>query len=233
MDRQYIDMHLVTDRYLQDMLSESEKAEFEERLTWDQELIDEVDLAVRLREGLRQAAAEESHVAKESGRGLLAILWSEPRYAAAASFMLAVALSALLFTGPFPSPRLPGGTATSTQLVPLAAVRGPEAQQVKMHASSPTILLIDVSNNYSAYRVTITRAGESNEVVWMQDDLQPTYLQMLAIAIPAGFLQSGNYRVGVEGLKDRVAVVGIMDTGSEVETYEPVAVIPFEAVPEH
>jgi len=49
MDKQYIRTHLVVDRYLQGALSAREVAEFEERLTWDEELLDELDLAEHLR----------------------------------------------------------------------------------------------------------------------------------------------------------------------------------------
>ena len=59
MDKKYIERHGMVDRYLQGTLPESEVAGFEERLTWDQELLDEVELAERLRAGLRGATGED------------------------------------------------------------------------------------------------------------------------------------------------------------------------------
>ena len=99
MDRKYIDMHLVIDRYLQESLAEGEKADFEERLVWDQELIDELDLAERLREGLRMSVADDKYTARHGNLGIaarLSGLWSVPEYAAAASFLLAVTLTAAM-----------------------------------------------------------------------------------------------------------------------------------------
>ncbi len=58
MDRNYMNLHLVVDRYLQGTLQDDEKTEFEERLLWDEELMDELDLAERLREGLRASAEQ-------------------------------------------------------------------------------------------------------------------------------------------------------------------------------
>ena len=67
MDSNYIEQHLLIDRYLQGTLKEGENDAFEERMVWDKDLVDEVDLARQLREGLRAAATAPERVAQPRG----------------------------------------------------------------------------------------------------------------------------------------------------------------------
>ena len=119
MDRNYIETHLLADRYLQGALTESEQAEFEERLTWDQELIDELDIAEHLREGLKQSIATDKYSIGESRAGVFGRLsewFAVPQYAAAASFLVAITLTASVFMSPL-TPDGEGQLGT-TEIVP-------------------------------------------------------------------------------------------------------------------
>lgn len=225
MDRKYIDMHLVVDRYLQGFLSESENAEFEERLVWDQELIDELDLAEHLREGLRESVADEKYAAGHGNRGIvvwLSDVFSTPQYAAAASFLLAVTLTA----GVLLNPLMPGGEyqtnqGTPTEITPLLAVRGDTAQTIHIDHESWTVLLVDVIGDYGVYRVRIRQDESGAEAIWTQNGLKPTYPDALAVGMPGKTLAAGRYILTLEGVRDA-------ETGEK--TYEHIQDIAFIAV---
>lgn len=222
MDRKYIDMHLLIDRYLQGSLAEGENAEFEERLVWDQELIDDVDLAERLREGLRESVADDKYTASHGNYGFVARLsglWSVPQYAAAASFLLAVTLTAGVLLNPFgPDSGFGGNQATPTEIVPLLVVRGDSAQTIFVDENAWTVLLVDVTGNYDAYRVTVRKGESGEEQMWMQDGLTPTYPDALAIGMPGKALAVGRYVLSLEGVRDA-------DAGGK--TYEHIQEIAF------
>jgi hypothetical protein len=222
MDRKYIDMHLLIDRYLQGSLAEGEEAEFEERLVWDQELIDELDLAERLREGLRASVADDKYTASHGNRGIVARLsglWSVPQYAAAASFLLAVTLTAGVLLNPFgPDGDFGGNQPTPTEIVPLLAVRGNTTQTIVVNENAWTVLLVDVTGNYDSYRVTVRKGESGGEPFWMQDALMPTYPDALAVGMPGNALVAGRYVLSLEGVRD---------AGAGEKTYEHIQDIAF------
>lgn len=215
-------MHLLTDRYLQGSLAEAELAEFEERLVWDEELIDELDLAERLREGLRESVADDKYMGSHENIGILARLsglWSVPQYAAAASFLLAVTLTAGVLLPPFMMEEgLQGNQATPTEIVPLLVVRGSTAQTIAVNDSAWTVLLVDVTGAYDSYRVTVRKDGSGGEPFWMQDGLLPTYPDALAVGMPGTALAAGRYVLSLEGVRD---------SGTGEKTYEHVQDIAF------
>jgi hypothetical protein len=226
MDKKYIELHLVVDRYLQGTLSGGEVAEFEERLTWDQELIDELDLAQRLRDGLREAAGEDSYTVAAERAGIgdwLSNLFSAPQYAAAASFVLAVTLTAGVLLNPFGTGRgTDGFQATPTEIVPLVVVRGATASPVVFSAGTQLVLLVDVTGSHASYRVTIRADHPSAPPFWTQADMLPTYLESLAVSMPGGLLEAGPYVLTVEG-------VPTSDDGEKI--YEHIQDISFESAP--
>ncbi len=223
MDRKYIDMHLLTDRYLQGTLAEGEKAEFEERLVWDRELIDELDLAERLREGLQESVADDKYTASHGNFGIVARLsdvLAVPRYAAAASFLLALTLTAGVLLNPF----MPGGgyqanQATPTEIVPLLVVRSATVQTIGVNENAWTVLLVDVTGTYDTYRVTVRKDESGAEPIWMQDELLPTYPDALAVGMPGSALAAGRYVLSLEGVRD---------SATGVKTYEHIQNILFE-----
>lgn len=209
-------MHLVVDRYLSGSLSEAETAEFEERLVWDTELLDEVDLAESLRDGLRRALdrnevstdTRASHIADQVRE-----FFSTPMYAAAASFLVAVGLTSTALLGPMLLTENTDDTRyATTEIVPLFATRSSgEPPAVEISESSWTVLLVDAPPSYAAFRVTVRRQGADEEPVWVKDDLAPTYPDSLAIGMPGELLPSGRYVLALEGWDEGAGYRHIQD----------------------
>ena len=216
-----MDLHLVIDRYLQGTLTEGEIAEFEERLTWDQVVQDELDIAERLRDGLRASVAEERYIDRGTGfMSRLSGLMAVPQYAAAASFVLAVVATTGVFLNPV---TLPGNVAnnqtTPTEIVPLFALRGNTAPPIRVNADAWTVLLVDVASPHESFRVTIRRDGTDVDAIWVQDGLPPTYPESLAIGMPGSLLAAGRFVLSLDGVRI---------TGSGEKMYEHIQNIPFE-----
>jgi len=226
MNKKYMEMHLAVDRYLRGGLSGSEVAEFEERLTWDQELLDELEIAERLRDGLREEAAEPREAVSSLRTRIaewLSNLYYVPQTAAALSFALAVALTAGFLLGPLGAGRIPDGfQATRTEIVPLVAVRGAAAQSVEFDASSQLVLLVDVTGSHDAYRVSVRADRPGASAIWMQDDMRPTHLESLAVGMPGHLLGAGPYVLSVEG---------VSTSGDGGKVYEYIQDIPFVSAP--
>jgi hypothetical protein len=205
MDRQTIHAHGIVERYLQGRLSAGEEAAFEEAYLADPELLEELALAERLRDGLRSASA--SAAAEAPPHRVTPPWWSTPRYALAASVIAAFAVitaGALyvenrgLRLGGVPS-------ATATRLLPLVAVRGGERSNVIASGRDAewTVLLLDPGfADYDSYRATLVRGGAAERVpVHRLDDLMPTYEGLLAFGVPGGLLEEGEYEIILEGKK--------------------------------
>ena len=226
MDQKYIERHLVVDRYLQGTLSGGEVAAFEERLTWDRELIEELDLAERLRESIREVTEEDRSAvaADRSGiRDWLSYLFSVPQYAAAASFALAVALTAGVLLDPFGAGRGTGGfQATPTEIVPLVVLRGGSASPVVFSPETQLVLLVDVTGSHASYRVTVRADRPGASPIWAQDELRPTYLESLAVGMPGDLLEAGPYVLTVEGASASI---------DGEKRYEHIQDISFESAP--
>jgi hypothetical protein len=222
MDRNYIEQHLLVDRYIQGKLEENDKAAFEERLVWDAALVDEVELAERLRVGLKAVSAAKSDIVEKPGFDLVAAvsgLFAVPQFAAAASFLLAVTLTisimSLSFVQSGDQVEMP---ARQTDIVPLFATRGNDVISINVDSGAWIVLLVDVMGDYATYRVTVRRDGPDSDPVWMQDGLEPTYPDSLAVGMPGSALASGRYELTIEG----VLTANAGDT-----IYERVQDIPF------
>jgi hypothetical protein len=223
MDSNYIEQHLLIDRYLRGTLKEGEIDAFEERLVWDQALVDEVDLAMHLREGLQAAATAREYVAEPQGFNLAAMVMgilAVPQYAAAASFLLAITLTAGVLMNPFVDlGGSRGNLASQTEIVPLLTVRSATVQTIHVDQNAWTVLLVDVMGTYTSYRVTVRGDEAGAEAIWVQDGLTLTYPDALAIGMPGDKLDAGRYVLSLEG-------VVVADSGSR--TYEHIQDIPFE-----
>jgi hypothetical protein len=226
MDRNYIEQHLLVDRYIQGRLDGSDLDEFEERLVWDESLVEEVRVAEHLRDGLQQASAARSRVAQAPGFDLVAMLsgiFAVPQFAAAASFLLAVTLTAGVFMSPLVNVGGQAGTpALQTDIVPLFTVRGEDAPEVAVDPDHWTVLLVDVRGDYTAYRATVRKDEPDADPVWTQDGLVPTYPDSLAVGMPGSTLAAGRYLLTIDGVLPA-------DTGAA--TYERIQEIPFETRP--
>ena len=226
MDRNYIEQHLLVDRYIQGRLEGSEQDAFEERLVWDQSLLEDVQLAEYLRDGLKDVSAARANVADSPGFDLVATvagLFAVPQYAAAAAFLLAVTLTIGVLMSPYVDLGGRSGTPElQTDIVPLFATRSEDVMEVTVDLDHWTVLLVDAMGDYPAYRVTVRPDQPGAGPVWMQGDLMPTYPESLAIGMPGSALATGRYVLTIEG-----AVTS--DTGETL--YERVQDIPFVTTP--
>lgn len=226
MDRNYIEQHLLVDRYVQGRLDGSELDAFEERLVWDESLVDEVRLAEHLRDGLQRSSIARARDARSPGFDLVALvsgILTVPGYAAAASFLLAVMLTAGVLMSPLVNIGGQGGTpALGTDIVPLFATRGTAEVEVTVDPDHLTVLLVDVIEDYPAYRATIREDESDAAPIWMQDGLVPTYPDSLAVGMPGSMLDAGRYVLTIEGATPA-------DAGDT--TYKLIQEIPFESRP--
>ncbi len=202
-----MNMHLIVDRYMRETLAEDEKAKFEERLLWDEELVDELDLAERLHEGLQASVKHDDVTTSRAGvLDLLSSVLFVPQYAAAASFLVAMVLTASMFMSPLMSSgERGGGMLATTELVPLLVLRGIDAPTVHVSEDAWTVLLVDVFGSYESYRVTVRKDMADTAPFWEQAKLLPTYPDSLAVGMPGTSLAPGRYILSVEGARDTQA----------------------------
>lgn len=223
MDRSYIDMHLLVDRYVQGSLVGRELEEFEERLVWDQALVDETKLAEILREGLKQSASDDQYSITRGGSrvsGWFSELISVPTYAAAASFILATVATTGLLLGPLsPDQDISIANSLPIEIVPLVTTRSESLPSVTIDENTRTVLLIDVLGTYDTYRVSFFGDEPDVDTLFKQDGLKPTYLGTLAIGLPGDLSTPGRYLLRVEG--------AVLAQSGDV-TYENVQDIRFE-----
>src|SRR5688500_2107943 len=98
MDRQYIRDHNVIERYMARSLTAEEEQDFEEAYLGDSEIIDELEAAQRLRDGVKELDGA-GHLERMRPRPQWQRMLASPGYAAAASVLLVVSLvfSTLLY----------------------------------------------------------------------------------------------------------------------------------------
>lgn len=213
MDREYIKDHQVVERYLQGRLTAEERVAFEELFLSSNELLDELEAAERLQQGLRDLAIIDQAGVTESQPVARRSLFHSPAYAMAASFLLVVTLgiSGVLYQrlGELSVTSPVAGT-IPTQIVPLIAVRSaPGGDPVNVlqltHEAQNFVLMVDPGfTEYSHYRTTVLRMDEQGTQtrVWQLDGMRPGYEDMLAVSLPAAILIPGDYEVEVEGWQD-------------------------------
>ena len=186
MDRNYIDRYLVVDRFLSGDLTDSEVADFEERLVWDRELIDEVDLAASLREGMRASADAAASAAPAPQPGRPPVFG---RMAIAASFAAGILATSLFFNQAL----IPVSTdLASTQVVPLELLRSTDMQQIAVDPNGVTVLMVAVGDVSGEFAVELFSEGDSR-AIWSQSGLTVGYLASLAVGVPGELLQPDNY----------------------------------------
>jgi hypothetical protein len=203
MDRQYIRDHQVIERYLSGALTADEEQAFEEAYLGDQELLDQVQAAERLREGITELdSAGGLERLRPSGRWRQ--WFASPQYAAAASVLLAVSVgfSAMLLREVTELRRDNfAQTSPSTRLVRLEALRGGDAPEISAPAPDElTVLQLDSGVvAYDTYRGTLTRrAGDRSETVWSRADLVASDDTIL-ISVAGRTLPPGDYEARLEG----------------------------------
>jgi len=198
MDRQYIRDHSVIERYLSGTLTADEEQAFEEAYLGDSELLNELEAAERLRDGIKRIGPG----GLEHSRPRWQQTFGSPRYAMAASVLLAVSLgfSTMMYRDN-QRLRASGGSESSriTQIIAVDTVRGTNAMTIPAPAQDEwTVLQFDVVA-YDTYRGVLTRRdGDRSETLWSRSDLQPRSDGTILIG-PGRPLQPGSYEVQIDG----------------------------------
>ncbi len=190
MDRQYISDHNVIERYLAGQLSGAEEQAFEEAYLEDAGLLDELQAAERLRDGIRKQSR-----------------WSpilrSPYYAAAASALLAISL---VFSGELyrenAALRERGFLANSTKTtsIPLVSLRGSAETYTVPPSDDWVVFQLDAGiTTYDSYRAVLERRdGATWAEIWRRADLEPTR-EEIWIGLAGRELTPGDYEVRLDG----------------------------------
>jgi hypothetical protein len=205
MDWQQIQSSELVERYLQGRLSPAEEQAFEEAYLADPRLLEEVQLAERLRGGLRDWAAAE-HSPRPVARPRWVALVSSPRYGIAASFAAAVGLVAAgaLYVGNerLQAPEAGFSAARHARVLPLMSVRGAGAVNAIAAPSADewTVLLLDTGfADYDVFGAALLRAGSDEELLRL--DGMAASDGMVAFGVPASALPPGRYEIRLEGAR--------------------------------
>ena len=224
MDKKYLNDKLLVERYLQDRLSDEEAESFEGKFLSSDELLDELEAAERLRQGLHDISALEYVHSNKWLPSNIVSLFHSPRYAMAATLMLLISMgvsSALLQRNAGLTE--PGSNgALATEIFPLISVRGATdgEQNILPLGDVPKqfVMMLDPGfEPYSHYRATVYRLNPGREParLWQVDRMLPGYEDMLALSIPSSMLSSGDFEIQIEGWRDEWPVdhaFGQLDT---------------------
>lgn len=213
----------LIERYLQGKLAPDEQAAFEEAYLSDPALLEQVELAERLQQGMVDLDRAEG--IRRRGMASWTTWLSSPRYAAAASLLLVVSLvfSVAVYRENLSLRGTAGSLVSSPQarLEPLLSVRGAGGNSIEAPAADElVVLLIDPGFfDYESFEVTVARLlPDSFEVVWEAEGLEPGYQDYLAVTVPGDRLLPGDYEVTVAGID----ALGAMEIVSRVPmTVEP------------
>jgi len=210
MDKKYIIENLLIERYLEDTLSIEEREAFEEQFLSSAELLDELEAAERLGQGLHDVTAlENAHVAKKAPKTVS--LLQSPYYAVAASFLLLISLgvSSSLLQKNATLSEMDSGWAVPSEIIPLVSVRGVAGSELNTlslgDAPKRFVMMLDPGfEPYSHYRATVYRLDPAEEpaVLWQIDRMLPGYEDMLALGMPSSVLSPGDFEIQLEGWQD-------------------------------
>lgn len=205
MNREYIRDHQVIERYLRGALTPDEERGFEELYLGDPEILEELESAERLRQGLK-ALENTGGLERPRPKGLWLRAFSSPQYAVAASVLLAVTLA---FSGALYRQNLSlreqsfaWGSAT-TRVVPIVSLRGAPYAISAPAEDELTVLSLDSGAvAYDLYRAVLERRGSAGpEEIWSRADLVPTPDGTILVGSGRA-LGPGEYEVLLEGRMD-------------------------------
>ena len=213
MDREHMKNNQLIEQYLQGGLSAEDQATFEEEFLSSQHLLDELEAAEKLQQGLQDLAALDKTRAPEKQPPWIMSMFHSPQYAMAASFLLVVSLgvSGVLLQGDGRTrgPDLQVG-ALPTQITPLISVRGASNGQsintLQLSGNKQNfVLMLDPGFfAHSHYRTSVYRMGPADALtrIWQVDEMLPGYEDMLALSLPGSILEPGSFEVRIEGWRD-------------------------------
>jgi hypothetical protein len=211
MDEKYINEKMLVEHYLEGKLTAEQVASFEEQFLSSDELLNELEAAERLGQGLQDVSAlENAHVTKKPASNVVS-LFQSPRYAMAASFMLLVSLgvSSVLLQKNAHLSEFDSDQAVPTEIIPLVSVRGVAGSDLNTlslgDAPKQFVLMIDPGfESYSHYRTTVYRLDPAKQpaMLWQVDEMLPGYEEMLALSVPSSVFSPGDYEIRLEGWLD-------------------------------
>ena len=202
MEIDYIKAHMVIERYVQGKLGDDEEAAFEERLAWDMEMQEEVELAETMRSWLQASAKERKYSIPDQkrSRGWAQRLLLQPGYAAAASFVLGILITFSAMQNLSGNTEFGRDSSAPSVVLPLVVTRSAsnDPQEIPVSPGAVTLLLVDVPYLDRQYSVTVRDSG--NEVVWQQGGLTAGYLDAVAVGVPGGAVPPGDYMLFIESI---------------------------------
>ena len=211
MDEKHINENMLVEHYLEGKLTAEQAASFEEQFLSSDELLNELEAAERLGQGMQDISAlENAHVTKKPTSSVVS-LFKSPRYAMAASFMLLVSLgvSSVLLQKNAHLSKFDSNQAIPTEIIPLVSVRGAAGNELNSlplgDAPKQFVLMLDPGfEPYSHYRATVYQLNTANEpaMLWQVDEMLPGYEDMLALSVPSSILNPGDYEIQLEGWLD-------------------------------
>lgn len=239
MDEKRINDTLPIERYLQGDMSDDEAASFEELFLSSDQLLDELETAERLQQGMKDVVALEK--ANESARqqrtgglglvGNVVSIFQSPRYAMAASFMLVVSLvvSGFLVRQNIQLGEMSQGLAVPAEIMPLVTVRGATGSEPVNtlqlgDTAQQFILMLDPGyETYSHFRATVFSLDSAAQPVQLLqvDNMTPGFEDMLALSLPGSVLRPGDFEIRVEGWRD---------AWPASHAFESISTIPFTCV---
>ena len=211
MDETHTKEDMLVERYLEGKLTAEQAASFEEQFLSSDELLNELEAAERLGQGLHDVSAlENAHVTKKPASNVVS-LFRSPHYAMAASFMLLVSLgvSSVLLQKNAHLSEFDSNRAVPTEIIPLVSVRGAAGNELNTlplgDAPRQFVMMIDPGfEPYSHYRATVYQLDSAKEpaMLWQVDEMLPGYEDMLALSVPSSVLNPGDYEIQLEGWLD-------------------------------
>ena len=215
MDTQDIQDRQLIERYLQGQLTGEEERQFEERFLGDPNLLDELEYAEALRQGMREladAAGLESpnRPPRLRARSRWLRLLQSPQYAVAASVALfaSLVLSGLLYQDNVDlRVSAPGDGILPARVIPLNTDRG-GVERSELSVPGPnefTVFTISAgATPYDEYRATVVRVGNNEETVARSDVLPVNFDERVVVSVPGRLLTVGTYEIVLEGrFRDR------------------------------
>ena len=209
--------NLLIERYLQGKLSDEKTASFEEQFLSSDELLDELESAEQLQQGLKDVVALERVHAPDKNQPLerpvssVVALFQSPHYAMAASFLLVVSLgvSSVLLQRNAHLSEFVSDRGVPTEIIQLVSVRGVSGTELNMLKLGDTpkkfVMMLDPGfDSFSYYRATVYRLNPAKEptMLWQVDEMLVGYEEMLALSVPSSILSPGDYEIQLEGWQD-------------------------------
>ncbi len=217
MNKNLTDESRLIEQYLANELSDSEREAFEERVLYTPGLLDELEAAERLQQGLQDVTALERANAPADwsaghSRHAVVTLFQSPRYAMAASVLLLISLgvSSFLLQQNRHLGLVDASLPVQTEIIPLVSVRSVAGSDpvntLKLgDGTHQYVMMLDPGfEEYSHFRASVyqLKAGGTKTMLWQVDEMIPGYEDMLALSVAGTILKAGDFEITVEGWRD-------------------------------